>query len=153
MNLFGSEFIFSENKLPTTIVIEYVDTRIGYSSNLNCGPGTSYNNWVYKYTNYDVSLGAPIDTDGKSISLWGKTKLTKNTDIIYRLQKNLINDNNMTGHRLSTTRTKTIISELGISWKLNKTIVKSNIIYQDHNIDQINTPRGMSINFKTQYSF
>jgi len=92
LKLYGSEFNLNDYKYPTQIGIEVIDKRIDTSTTGYCGSNTVYNNRTYKYINYSTSLGAPFDTVGKSIMLWGNSQLTKNITLNYSTKKNLIND-------------------------------------------------------------
>lgn len=153
MYLFGSEFDFTSIMYPTKIGAEIVDTRIGFTESGNCGPNTAYNNSVYKYTNYGTSIGAPIDTEGKLIDIWGTTAVSKNININYSIKNVLINDTDWNNHRLSSNRQKGWVSFMGASWLLNSLKLESGISFQSFNLDKINSPKGINLNFHSKYTF
>jgi hypothetical protein len=153
MHLLGSEFSHPSIKFLTKFGFELVDTRIGRTQNGNCGPNTAYNNGTYKYTNYGKSLGAPIDTEGQSISLWGSMPLSPNINLDYSIERLLINDTNWSEHRLSTNREIGSLFSFGSSWEFNSLKIKNSINYLDFSLDKNNTPKGLSLNLNTIYKF
>lgn len=153
MYMFGNELDFKSMNYPTKIGYEIVDTRIGFTKNMNCGPNTAYNNSVYKYTNYGTSIGAPIDTEGKLIDIWGTTAVSKNTNINYSIKNVLINDTDWNNHRLSSNRQKGWVSFIGASWLLNSLKLESGISFQSFSLDKINSPKGINLNFHSKYTF
>jgi hypothetical protein len=153
MSLLGTEMNFQNIKYLTNIGIEYVDTRIGTTDNGNCGPNTAYNNAFYKYTNYGTSMGAPIDTEGRAISLWGNTQLSSNIKLNYSIDNNLINNANLSSHRLSSIRKKGWSVTLGSSWVTNKLEIRNNIKYQNYDLEKINVSKGLSLNINTSMNF
>jgi hypothetical protein len=153
MHLIGTEFLLSKLKYKTKLGLELVDTRIDETSHGNCGENAAYNNQTYKYTNYNASLGAPIDTESKSISFWGTTSLSPTTDFNYSLENIVLNDKNWASHRLSDTKQNTWASTVGISLKMNSFQIQSNIKYQGLNLSNHNLSHGFSLNLNSQYIF
>jgi len=151
MNLIGGKLDFKNMMLSTKIGIEYLDTRIDETTNGNCGPNTAYNNQTYKYTNYDVALGAPIDTESKSIEIWGNTKISHNKTINYSIRKMIINDTNWSSHRLSNTKQEGFLNKLGINIRKDSFEIQSDLIYQDTPFGK--SLKGLSLNFNTIYKF
>ena len=129
MYLIGIEGGNHKNKLISNIGLEFIDTRINLSSNGHCGPNTGYNNQFHKYTNYDVVMGAPIDTEGKSIKIWGASKLSSNSTLKYVIEYFTINDTSWPGHRLTTTKETGWEKSLRITHKLNKITFGGKINY------------------------
>jgi hypothetical protein len=153
MSLYGAELTFDKAIYLTKIGFEIIDTRIDYTRNKNCGPNTAYMNGVYEYTNYDTVLGAPIDTESKSVLFWGTTQLTNNININYSTNNIILNDSNWSRHRLSNSKQEGWHSTLGSTWKVNSLTFQSNISYQNYILPMHNISEGLSINFKTTYDF
>ena len=153
MHLLGSEFSHSNIKFLTKFGFELVDTRIKRTRSGNCGPNTAYNNGTYKYTNYGKSLGAPIDTEGQSISFWGSMPLSPNINLDYSIERLLINDTSWTGHRLSTNQEVGSLFSFGSSWEFNSLKIKNSINYLDFSLDKNKTPKGLSLNLNAIYEF
>jgi len=153
MKLYGTEFNLGDYRYPTNFGIEVVDTRIDTSTTGYCGPNTAYNNGTYKYINYNTSLGAPVDTEGKSVMIWGSSKLSKNITLNYSTKKVLINDLSWPDHRLSTTQQKGYVTALGTSWVKDAIKIKSEIIYQDFSLNKAKIFGGVSLNLTARISF
>jgi hypothetical protein len=153
MLLFGTEFNSIKGKYFKKIGFEFIDTRINYTTTNYCGPNTAYNNHVYKYTNYGKSLGAPIDTESKSYSIWVTKTLSKVVELNYLLKHNTINDANWANHRLSTARKDGWSTEVGTTWKLDALSINSRINYQNLELDRINVPQGISFQISADYVF
>jgi len=151
MHIIGSEIGELSSKFISKFGLEYVDTRIDLSSNGNCGPGTSYNNNTYKYTNYDRSLGAAIDGDSKLIMLRGSTALSKNMNINYSIGKVIINNYNNPRHRLSNAREKGLLSTLATTWDLNSLKLNGKITYQNFGLNE--STKGLGLTFSAKYTF
>ena len=149
----GNELTFKKNKFITKFGFEYVDTRVGVTSHNNCGPNTAYNNNTYQYTNYGTSMGAPIDTEGKSINLWAQKKISNKLNIQYSVKTFLINDTNWAKHRISSTRQNGWKTSFGASWKFKSTTIQSNIEYQDFSLNKIGSSKGLGLNLSSQIIF
>jgi hypothetical protein len=153
MYLLGAEQNLPENLLIDKFGLEIVDTRVDFTTNGYCGPNTAYNNHTYSYTNCGKVLGAPIDTEGKSIEFWGMTQLSENLEINYSIKNILINDTNWSNHRLSSSRQKGWLSNLATSYKKNNYTINSVIIYQGFSLDKQNINNGLGLEFKAMYNF
>jgi hypothetical protein len=153
MNLFGAELELPNTKPFSKFGFELVDTRIDYTTRGFCGPNTAYNNNSYNYTNYNTSIGAPIDSESKSLSLWGYSKFSKNMNIFYSMNKMLLNASGWSAHRLSSTRKQGWLYTFGATYIKNSIKIKKIISYQDFSLDKQNIPKNLSINFNAQYSF
>ena len=151
MKLMGATLDFKNVDLSTKIGFEYLDTRIDETTHGNCGPNTAYNNGSYKYTNYDVTLGAPIDTESKSIEIWGTTNISQNKSINYSIKKIIINDTNWSSHRLSSNRQEGWLNKLGMSISKGSFKIQSDLSYQDTPFG--NSLHGLSLNLNTIYKF
>ena len=98
-------------------------------------------------------MGAPIDTEGKSFSIWAKTKLSEATKIDYSIQNLLINETAWSEHRLSAHKQEGWIFDIGTSWNINSLNIRGNVSYQNLNLEKINSSKGFTIGLKTQYTF
>jgi len=153
MNLIGNELEFLPGTFFTKIGFEYVDTRIGSTSNGHCGANTAYNNNIYNYTNYDTVLGTAIDTEGKSLEIWASSKLSDRTDINYSIKRITINDANWSNHRLSTNKQLGWLTNLEANWKINSIEINSRLTYQDFSLDKAKIKDGISLKISTKYIF
>jgi hypothetical protein len=153
LNLIGSEIKFSNGGIIEKIGFEYVDTRVKLTSHGNCGANTAYNNNIYNYTNYDKSLGAAIDSEGKSYSFWAAHKLTPQLDLKYLIESIAINDKNSANHRLSSTKQNGFLGSLGLSWEKENFSTEAKIGYQNFSLDKINISKGVNLSIKTIYNF
>ena len=153
MNLIGTELNLYETKFLSKIGFEYIDTRIGLTTHGNCGPNTAYNNNTYQYTSYDSSLGAQIDSEGKSLNFWGNTILDNNITLNYSIKNILINDYNWYDHRLANARQNGWVTTIGASWNIGALELQSNLTYQDFELNKSNITKGISLNLNTEYSF
>ena len=153
MSLLGGELNLNGSRFLSKIGLEYTDTRIDFTSHGFCGPNTAYNNNTYQYTNYDISLGAPIDTEGKSLNFWGSTNLNNNTTLNYSITNVIINDYNWKHHRLTSSRQNGWLSSIGASWKIRSLELNADLKYQDFSLHKNNIKQGISLNLNTKYSF
>ena len=102
MYLAGSEWTGSFGSVPTTVIVEGLNTVIDVSGGGFCGPNTAYQGQYSRgYTNYGQVMGAAIDTASQSIGIdvlhefgdhtlgWGATQV-------------MINDTSASDHRLAS---------------------------------------------------
>ena len=149
----GFELKALKMKFPTTLTIEAIDTRVKRSTYGNCGPNTMYNNSVYDYINYDTVLGAPIDTEGTSLELFGQSQVNKNLDISYSTKFLSINDKDYSQHRLSSKRSLGTITALGIHWEKDGFDLGGSIGYQSIILDKANILNGTIFSLYTSVKF
>ena len=151
--LAGLEYSNTNIKYPTILGIEYVDTRIKKTHNGNCGPNTMYNNNTYQYTNYGDTMGAPIDTEGTSLELFGKSQISQKINIEYSTKLLTVNDHNWSGHPLSSKREKGLVNSLGASWNKNNISLNGNIYHQSFELDNAKIRSGYGISFFSSITF
>ena len=151
--LAGLELTASKMKFPTTLSIEAIDTRVKKTTEGYCGPNTMYNNNTYKYINYDNVLGVPIDTEGTSLELFGKSQLNKNISIKYSTKFLNINDKDYSGHRLSSKRSLGTTTSVGIYWKKDRFDTGVNISHQNIILDKANISNGTIFGLFTSVKF
>jgi hypothetical protein len=151
--LAGLEWTNTKIKYPIILGIEAVDTRINQTKNGYCGPNTMYNNAIYNYTNYGKSMGATIDTEGTSLGLYVRSQISQNINIKFTTKSVVINDNNWSGHRLSSNRQSGFISSLGISWVKNNINFNTDVYNQALNLDEANIKSGNGFGFSSSIKF
>ena len=106
-----------------------------------------YNNSVYDYINYDTVLGAPIDTEGTSLEIFGKSQISEKINIKYSTKLLTFNDKDWSGHRLSSNRETGLVNSLGISWNTNKLKFDINIYNQDYVLDKSDIRSSFGLDF------
>jgi hypothetical protein len=137
----------------TLIGLEFIDTRTRFTSNKNCGPNSAYNNHTYKYTNHGIVMGAPIDTQGRSFELFGKTSISSKIEAHLSLQKLLINSDNFSMHRLTPDRREGWFNTAGITWGKNNLIIAADLSYQSMPLEGINSKKGIKLYLHTKLNF
>ncbi|MDA8645407.1 capsule assembly Wzi family protein, partial [Amylibacter sp.] len=151
--LAGLEWKNTKIKYPTIVGIESIDTRLDATTNGNCGPNTMYNNNTYEYINYGKTMGTAIDTEGTSLALYVRSQLSQKIDIEFATKLAVINDNNWSGHRLSTKRQSGFINSIGVSWVKNNISFNGNIYNQDFNLDKASIKSGLGFSFSSSIAF
>jgi len=151
--LSGFEWTNRETKYPTIVGIEAVDTRINKTSHGNCGPNTMYNNHIYKYTNYGKTMGTAIDAEGTSYGIYINTQISQKINIEFTTKSVIINNDNWSGHRLSSKRQSGLINSFGGSWHKNNLSLKGNVHYQNFNLKKANIKSGYGIFFSSSIIF
>ena len=151
--LAGVELSNTKIKYPVIVGLETIDTRIDTTAHKNCGPNTMYNNNTYNYINYGKTMGTAIDTEGTSLSLYVRSQISKEINIEFTTKSVLINDNNWSGHRLSSNRQSGLINSIGISRIKNNIILYGNIYNQSFNLDKANIKSGYGVGFSSSILF
>ena len=151
--LAGLKWTNTKIKYPTIINIEAIDTRVDVTENGWCGPNTMYNNSTYDYTNYGKSMGATIDTEGTSLAIYVNSQISQKINIEFATKSVVINDNNWSGHRLSTKRQSGFINSLGVSWVKNNISFNGDIYHQGFNLDKPNIKSGYGVGFSSSVIF
>ena len=151
--LAGLEWTNTKIKYPTTVGIEGIDTRVNTTTHGHCGPNTMYNNSIYDYTNYGKIMGATIDTEGTSLALYARSQISEKINIEFATKSVVINDNNWSGHRLSSERQSGFINSLGVSWAVNNIRLYGDIYNQGFNLDKANIKSGFGVGFSSSISF
>jgi hypothetical protein len=151
--LAGLEWTDTKTKYPTIFGIEAVDTRIDTTSHGNCGPNTMYNNKTYEYTNNGKVIGAEIDTEGTSLSLFVRSKVSERINIEFVTKSVVINDFNWSNHRLSSKREAGLINSLSGNWEKSNIKLNGNIYYHGFNLDKAGIRKSYGIGFSSTVSF
>jgi len=151
--LAGLEWTNTKIKYPTIVIFETIDTRIDTTTHGWCGPNTMYSNGTYDYTNYGKTMGAAIDTEGTSLNLYVRSKISQEITIEFSTKSVVINDNNWSGHRLSTKRQSGFINSLGVSWVKNNVNFNGNIHNQGFSLDKANIKSGYGVSFSSSIIF
>ena len=149
----GIEWTNTKIKYPTFIGIEAIDTRTDTSTYGYCGPNTMYNNSTYSYTNYEKTMGTSIDTEGTSLGLYVRSQISQKINIEFTTKSVVINDNNWSGHRLSSNRQSGFINSLGVSWVKNNISFNGDIYHQGFNLDKPNIKSGYGVGFSSSVIF
>jgi hypothetical protein len=152
MHLIGFERSMDIGGKPFSLNLELVDTRIDHTENGFCGPNTAYNNSTHPYTNDAAVMGAPIDSESRSITLEVKHDLGE-YDLKWGLGHYIINDQSSAVHRLSTSRTSGMSYHVGMSRPVGKLTVSGRITYQDFNLDKGDIGRGLAIGIVSEITF
>jgi hypothetical protein len=98
-------------------------------------------------------MGTAIDTEGTSLSLYVRSQISKEINIEFTTKSVLINDNNWSGHRLSSNRQSGLINSIGISRTKNNIILYGNIYNQSFNLDKANIKSGYGVGFSSSILF
>jgi hypothetical protein len=149
----GLEWTNKKIKYPSIIAIEAIDTRTETSKNGYCGPNSMYNNSIYDYTNNGKTMGAAIDSEGTSLGLYVSSQISQKINIKFSTKSVVINDNNWSGHRLSSKRQSGLISSLGVTWVKNNISFNSNIYNQDFYLDKADIKNGYGVGFSSSIIF
>jgi hypothetical protein len=153
VKLYGLELGNFKNKYKTVFGIEGIDTRINFTENNNCGPNTAYNNTYYKYTNDNIVMGTPIDSESTSMEIFGNTQISTNLNVEYSIKKVVINDKNFSAHRLSSDRKKGYTKSLGLHWNDSKYTAKLSINHQNFELEKAKIRHGINFNLYTGINF
>jgi len=151
--LAGLEWTNRKIKYPISVSIEAIDTRIDTTIHGYCGPNTMYNNSTYDYTNHGKTMGTAIDTEGTSLGLYVHSQISKKINVELATKSVAINDNNWSGHRLSSNRQSGFISSLGVSWVKNKISFNGVIYNQTFNLDKANIKDDYGVAFSSSIIF
>lgn len=151
--LAGIEWKNTKNKYPTTVGIEGINTRVDKTTHGNCGSNTMYNNNIYKYTNYGSSMGAAIDTEGTSLEIFGKSKISQKIYIEYSTNLLIINDKDWSSHRLSSKRETGLINSFGVSWNTQNLKFNVTIYNQDITLDKAGIKNSSGVGFSSTVNF
>ena len=151
--LAGLEWTNTKIKYPTIVGIEAIDTRINTTKNGYCGPNTMYHNNTYDYTNYGKTMGAAIDTEGTSLALYLRSQISQKINIEFATKSVVINDNNWSGHRLSTKRQSGFTNSISVSWVENNITFNGDIYKQGFNLDKANIKSGYGVGFSSSLLF
>jgi hypothetical protein len=153
MYLVGTELEFPNGTLFSKLGFEFVDTRIDLTEHNNCGPNTAYNNNVYSYTNYGDTMGASIDTEGKSFNVYLERKISEKLTFNFSIKDIKINDTNWSAHRLSSSKKSGLQAYIGSTFMLDSFRIRSNLSYQNFSLDKANVKKGLNLILNTEYIF
>lgn len=148
----GLEYQAQVGEAPSVITLEAVDSRIELTSGGFCGPNTAYNNSQYTsgYTHFGATMGAPIDSEGTSITLYGEHEL-RDFDLRWSIGQYDVNNADITTHRLNTTRSKGILATVGASKTWDDTTLSGVIAYQGFDLTE--SSEGVSFGVRISRSF
>ena len=112
-----------------------------------------YNNATYDYTNYGKTMGAAIDSEATSAGIYLRSQMSQKINIEFAKKSVVINDNNWSGHRLSTKRQSGFINSLGVSWIKSNISFNGDIYNQGFNLDKANIKSGYGVGFSSSILF
>ena len=153
MYLAGAEWSGAVGSVPTSVVLEGLNTVIDYSGGgRNCGPNTAYAGQYGGYTNYGEVMGAAVDTAGQSIGIdvlhdfgdyaigWGANQV-------------FINDTNNPGHRLSSVRVEGQTGYLSYERAIGQGRVEARLSYQGFDLDTAGLTKGVRGAVNYEFTF
>ena len=79
--------------------------------------------------------------------------MSQKINIKFTSKSVVINDNNWSGHRLSSNRQLGFVSSLGVSWEKNNVSFNGNIYNQAFNLDKANIKSGYGVGFSSSILF
>ena len=94
-------------------------------------------------------MGTSIDTEGNSVGIYLRSQMSQKINTEFATKSVVINDNNWSGHRLSSNRKSGLINSLGVSWVKNNISFNGNIYNQDFNLDKANIKSGYGVGFSS----
>lgn len=150
--LAGLELQTSIAGSPSVFTLEAVDTRVERTAAGFCGPNTAYRNGQFAsgYSHYGATMGAPIDTEGTSVTLYGMHELPR-YDVNWSIGQYDVNQANLASHRLTPIRANGLIATLGISKSWNDTTVSGVLAYQG--FDLTDSSEGISFGVQLTRNF
>ena len=152
MYLAGAEWSGSMGSVPTSVVLEGLNTVIERTAGGVCGPNTAYGGQYGGYTNYGQVMGASVDTAGQSIGIdvlhnfgdysigWGASQV-------------FINDTNNPGHRLSSVRVDGQTGYLSYERAIGQGRIKAGLSYQGFDLDTAGLSEGVRGSINYEFSF
>jgi hypothetical protein len=152
MHLVGFERSMDIGGKPTTLNLELVDTRIDYTENGFCGPNMAYSNWYHPYAKDGTVMGAPIDSEGRSITFNAQHQIGVSI-FEWGVGQYLINSDSSTRHRLSTGLESGAITYFAWTRQFQELKLSGRITYQDFDLDKVGMNRGVSFNFMAERQF
>lgn len=153
MYLAGAEWSGAFGSVPTTVVLEGLNTVIDPTAGGFCGPRTAYGGQYSRgYTNYGQVMGASVDMAGQSIGIevlhdfggysigWGAAQV-------------FINDINDPAHRLSSVRVDGPTGYLSYERAVGQGRIKAGISYQGFDLDTAGLSEGISGSISYEFAF
>jgi hypothetical protein len=152
MYLAGAEWSGSMGSVPTSVVLEGLNTVIENTAGGFCGPNTAYGGQYGGYTNYGQVMGASVDTAGQSIGIdvlhnfgdysigWGASQV-------------FINDTNNPGHRLSSVRVDGQTGYLSYERAIGQGRIKAGLSYQGFDLDTAGLSEGVRGSINYEFTF
>ena len=111
------------------------------------------NNGTHGYINYRDTMGTSIDTEGNSVGIYLRSQMSQKINTEFATKSVVINDNNWSGHRLSTKKQSGFINSIGVSWVKNNISFNGDIYNQDFNLDKASIKSGPGFSFSSSITF
>ena len=152
--LAGLEGRFQSGRVKSSLSLEATDTRVDFTQHGFCGPNTAYNNshFAQGYTHSGVVLGAPIDSEGTSLVLYGEHEFAP-FDLSWSIGAYRINDATQAENRLSSTRVDGEIVSLLLSRSWNNLEVDAYIAHQGFDLNSAGLARGFRVGLGARIEF
>ena len=152
--LAGLEGRFQSGRVKSSLSLEATDTRVDFTQHGFCGPNTAYNNshFAQGYTHSGVVLGAPIDSEGTSLVLYGEHEFVP-FDLSWSIGAYRINDATQAENRLSSTRVDGEIVSLLLSRSWNNLEVDAYIAHQGFDLNSAGLARGFRVGLGARIEF
>lgn len=152
--LAGLERRFQSGRVKSSLSLEATDTRVDFTEHGFCGPNTAYNNshFAQGYTHSGVALGAPIDSEGTSLVLYGEHEFAP-FDLSWSIGAYRINDATQAENRLSSTRVDGEIVSLLLSRSWNNLEVDAYIAHQGFDLNSAGLARGFRVGLGARIEF
>ena len=152
MYLAGAEWSGAVASVPTSVVVEGLNTVIDYSGGGFCGPDTAYAGQYGGYTHYGGVVGAPVDTAGQSIGIdvlhdFGDYAVGWGVNHVF------INDTNNAGHRLSSVRVEGQTGYLSYERAIGRGRVEARLSYQGFDLDTAGLTKGVRGAVNYEFTF
>lgn len=153
MFLAGAEWTGAIGSVPTTVVVEGLDTIIDVTKGGFCGPNTAYQGQYSRgYSLYGAVIGASLDTAGESIGIDVSHEFGEHT-VGWGVTQVLINDTSLSTHRLSSER---LVGEIGyVSYErdFGQARLRAGISYQGFDLDNADISEGLRASVGYEFTF
>lgn len=136
----------------STITFENVDTRVDETDGGFCGPNTAYNNDMYPYVHKGRSLGAAIDSEGRSTSLYVSHDFPV-MRLDWGVSHQTINDASNLNHRLSSVRVSGTSFTIGVSKEAFGGELSAILVHQGFALDRADQDAGLRVGVSFSKSF
>ena len=152
--LAGLEGRFQSGRVKSSLSLEATDTRVDFTQHGFCGPNTAYNNshFAQGYTHSGVVLGAPIDSEGTSLVLYGEHEFAP-FDPSWSIGAYRINDAAQAENRLSSIRVEGEIVSLILSRAWNHLEMDVYIAHQGFDLNSAGLAQGFRLGLGARVAF
>lgn len=152
--LAGLEGRFQSGRVKSSLSLEATDTRVDFTQHGFCGPNTAYNNshFAQGYTHSGVVLGAPIDSEGSSLVLYGEHEFAP-FELSWSIGAYRINQAAQAENRLSSTRVDGEMVSLTLSRAWNHLEMDVYIAHQGFDLNSAGLAQGFRLGLGARVVF